>query len=198
MHEQSDTPAPAEPGDATRRDAASKLSNAVMTAGLVAGYSAFEALALRFLYPSRPLAKAWLFVAQVEAVAPGGSLAFRTPGGERVNIARRGNSGTVADFIALSSTCPHLGCQVHWEAQNNRFFCPCHNGIFDPAGKATAGPPADAGQSLPRYPLKVEGGLLYLEAAVETLASSYEYDESAPRGPGHDPCLAQRRRQESC
>ena len=37
---------------------------------------------------------------------------------------------------------------------------------------AIAGPPADAGQSLPRYPLKIEDGLLYLEAPLERLAQS--------------------------
>ncbi|MBI4577262.1 MAG: Rieske 2Fe-2S domain-containing protein, partial [Planctomycetes bacterium] len=76
--------------------------------------------------------------------------------------------GAVEDFLALSSTCPHLGCRVHWEVQNRRFFCPCHNGSFDAAGRATGGPPAEAGQSLPRYALRLEGGLLFIELPVET------------------------------
>ncbi len=71
--------------------------------------------------------------------------------------------------MALSSTCPHLGCKVHWEAPENRFFCPCHNGAFDPSGRAIAGPPAEAGQSLGRYPLRIEGGLLYIEVPTERL-----------------------------
>ena len=52
-----------------------------------------------------------------------------------------------------------------------------------------------AGQSLLRFPLKVEGGLLYLEAPIEKLAAleTLDADESR-RGPGHDPCLAQRPR----
>ena len=94
---------------------------------------------------------------------------YRVPGGEKVTIARRGETGTVDDFIALSSTCPHLGCQVHWEPLHERYFCPCHNGTFDPDGVGTGGPPGDAGQSLPRYPLRVEGRLLYIRVALSGL-----------------------------
>jgi Rieske Fe-S protein len=87
-----------------------------------------------------------------------------------VIITRQGEGGEVSDFIALSSTCPHLGCRVHWESPNQRFFCPCHNGTFDPQGRATGGPPKAAGQDLPRYPLKIERGLLYIEVPTRTLS----------------------------
>jgi Rieske Fe-S protein len=75
------------------------------------------------------------------------------------------NSG----FVALSSICPHLGCRVHWEAHNERFFCPCHNGAFDSSGKAIAGPPKTANQTLPEYPLKVVDGSLYIEMSIESV-----------------------------
>jgi Rieske Fe-S protein len=55
---------------------------------------------------------------------------------------------------AMSATCSHLGCQVHWDAKNKNFKCPCHGGVYDTAGKVLAGPP-------PR-PLDV------LDARVET------------------------------
>jgi Rieske Fe-S protein len=55
---------------------------------------------------------------------------------------------------------------VHWEAQNDRFFCPCHNGAFDRQGNATAGPPAAAGQALLRFPLRLENGLLFIEVPI--------------------------------
>ena len=115
------------------------------------------------------LRTAWMYVADLASFSKGKSMPFKTPGGERVMIARTGESGDVSDFVALSSTCPHLGCQVHWEAAHGRFFCPCHNGTFDPTGIATGGPPAEAKQSLPRYPLRIDEGLLYIEVAVETL-----------------------------
>ncbi|MHC4822169.1 MAG: QcrA and Rieske domain-containing protein [Planctomycetota bacterium] len=113
-------------------------------------------------------------------------MTYVAPGGARVVIARQGAAAEAESFMALSSTCPHLGCQVHWEAHNDRFFCPCHNGVFDPSGKGTEGPPGDAGQDLPRYPLKVEGGLLYIEVPLPTVASA--------EGDGHDPCLKPCRR----
>ena len=109
----------------------------------------------------------WVFVTEVGKLKVGEVMRYQTPEGKMVTISRREDQGGVEDFLALSSTCPHLGCQVHWEAQNNRFFCPCHNGVFDPAGKATAGPPGEAGQSLPHYDLKVEKGLLFMEIPVE-------------------------------
>ena len=120
-------------------------------------------------------------MAAVNDIEVGGAFVYRTPVGERVTIARQGESGTVDDFVALSSTCPHLGCQVHWQLAEARFFCPCHNGAFDAQGKPTAGPPAEANQELPRYPLKLEGGLLYIEAPTEKLARAESPEESGER-----------------
>jgi Rieske Fe-S protein len=42
---------------------------------------------------------------------------------------------------ALSATCTHLGCQVHWDAKGKRFRCPCHGGVYDVTGKVMEGPP---------------------------------------------------------
>lgn len=42
---------------------------------------------------------------------------------------------------ALSATCTHLGCQVHWEADKKRFRCPCHGGVYDASGRVLEGPP---------------------------------------------------------
>ena len=40
----------------------------------------------------------------------------------------------------LSSVCPHLGCAVGWQPQNDRFFCPCHNSVYTPTGALVSGP----------------------------------------------------------
>lgn len=135
------------------------------------GYGSFAAMAGRYLYPARPRETGWMFVVEVGRMKLGDSVTFQIPAGERVVVTRQGSAGTVQDFIALSSTCPHLGCQVHWESQNQRFFCPCHNGTFNPSGKATGGPPGEAGQSLPVYPLRIENSLLFIEVPLESLAS---------------------------
>jgi len=150
------------------------ISSAAMGGGLLAGYGTLVVMAGRFLYPSGPQPKAWLFVTSLKQMALGESLDFEDPSGAKIVIARQGDNGDVDDFIALSSVCPHLGCQVHWQSAENRFFCPCHNGVFDPQGKATEGPPATAGQSLAHYPLKVENGLLFIEVPTERLVSPKE------------------------
>jgi cytochrome b6-f complex iron-sulfur subunit len=143
-----------------------------MAVGLAGGYGAFALAAVRFLFPPREATTRRLFVTRVADVPPGTAVPYATPEGRPVNVTRLGSAGTVDDFIALSSTCPHLGCQVHWEPQNNRYFCPCHNGTFDPAGRGTGGPPGDAGQSLPRYALTIDNGLLFMDVPVETLTTS--------------------------
>ncbi|HEV3116130.1 MAG TPA: ubiquinol-cytochrome c reductase iron-sulfur subunit [Gemmataceae bacterium] len=44
-------------------------------------------------------------------------------------------------ITVLSPICPHLGCPVHWHAEQKHFLCPCHGGIFDDKGQTVSGPP---------------------------------------------------------
>lgn len=157
--------------DGDRRSFLSTASTLAMAGGLVAGYGTFFAMAGRYLFPSGSN-DAWMFVADARSIEPGASVPFESPVGVRVTITRVAvltedesteETPTAESFLALSSVCPHLGCRVHWEQQNDRFFCPCHNGVFDSSGKATGGPPAADGQDLPRYPLKVVDGVLFIE-----------------------------------
>jgi Rieske Fe-S protein len=188
-------PTASEGGD--RRGFLKNVSRAAMAAGLVGGYGGFVAVAGRYLYPASSDEVMWQFVTEVAGIKVGAAIRYRGPSGETINITRRARNGEADDFIALSSTCPHLGCQVRWEEQNHRFFCPCHGGVFDPSGRATAGPPGDAGQWLPRYQLKVESGLLHIAVPPPRFADAggevIETDETVS-GPGHDPCLAGRPR----
>ena len=146
-------------------------TSVAMAAGLAGGYGVFGVMLGRFVYPAGGNNRGWLFVCQIDQLQPGQALDFASPSGQKIVIARQGTGVTADDFLALSSTCPHLGCSVHWEGQNDRFFCPCHNGAFDRSGVATSGPPAAAGQSLTRFPLKVENGLLFLEAPLTSVVS---------------------------
>ncbi len=156
-----------------------------MGSGLLAGYGSFTAIAGSFLYPAGGAPTGWMFVAEVARLESGDALVYRTPSGATVSITRQADAGDAGDFVALSTVCPHLGCQVHWEAANDRFFCPCHNGVFDRDGKGTGGPPGDAGQALPRYPLRVEGGLLFIEVPTPRRAAADAtgaVDAPEPRG----------------
>jgi len=143
-----------------------------MAFGLVAGYGMFASLIGRFLFPSGKKRHLPQYVADLGSFQLGQSLTYVSPAGERVVLTRIGDQGDVDDFIAHSSVCPQLGCQVHWEGQNNRFFCPCHNGAFDAEGNPIAGPPKDANQSLPRYQLHVEQGLLFIDVSTKSLVST--------------------------
>ena len=63
------------------------------------------------------------------------------------------------DFIAMSNICTHLGCRVRWITDQDQFFCPCHNGIFDKAGAVVAGP---VPRPLDRFDVKVEDDQLFI------------------------------------
>jgi menaquinol-cytochrome c reductase iron-sulfur subunit len=62
-------------------------------------------------------------------------------------------------YIAMSNICTHLGCRVRWIAEQDEFFCPCHNGQFDLNGNVIGGPPP---RPLDRYDVKVENDQLYI------------------------------------
>jgi menaquinol-cytochrome c reductase iron-sulfur subunit len=62
-------------------------------------------------------------------------------------------------YIAMSNICTHLGCRVRWITDQDKFFCPCHNGEFDIEGDVIAGPPP---RPLDRYDVKVENDQLYV------------------------------------
>ena len=62
-------------------------------------------------------------------------------------------------FIAMSNICTHLGCHIRWIAEQNHFFCPCHNGVFDISGNVVSGPPP---RPLTRYDVKVDNGEIFV------------------------------------
>lgn len=67
------------------------------------------------------------------------------------------------DYVALSNICTHLGCRVRWVAEQEQFFCPCHNRVFDKEGNVVSGPPP---RPLDRYETKIEKGQLSISARL--------------------------------
>lgn len=46
------------------------------------------------------------------------------------------------NWVAFEQKCTHLSCPVIPQPQQGRFFCPCHEGVFDIAtGEPVSGPP---------------------------------------------------------
>lgn len=185
MHDADDPSDPDDAPEAPRRRFLRGTAQTAMIGSLAASYGTFAAMSGRFLYPADDDRTAWMFVADLARMANGESMTYTAPNGEKAVIARKSDTGTLQDFVALSSVCPHLGCQVHWEAAADRFFCPCHNGTFDPSGKPTGGPPLQANASLLEFPLALNEGLLYIKVPVERLADAGKL----PKRPGHDRCL---------
>jgi len=154
-----------------RRDLLARILNLGLVGALAAACGTFAAYAARFLYPAPPARRAWTYVARLDQIAAGKSLRWTAPTGQTINVTRLGAGASAADFIALSSVCPHLGCQVHWEAHHDRYFCPCHNGTFGPEGQPTGGPPKEGNTPLPRYPLEVRGQLVFIEVPTDALVA---------------------------
>lgn len=66
------------------------------------------------------------------------------------------------DFQAMSNICTHLGCRVRWIDDQEQFFCPCHNGIFDKSGRIVSGP---VPRPLDTFETRVENGQLFVRGA---------------------------------
>jgi len=189
-------------GETSRRTLLQTATNGAMIGAVATAYAGVGAVGVRYMYPAEGRQTVWLFVSELKRMKQGDALAWVAPDGARITIARQGAGEDVDAFVALSTVCPHLGCNVHWEQNKNRFFCPCHNGVFAPDGTAKEGPPAEAGQNLSQYPLMIQDGLLFIEVPAEGLAAILEdgddvhaagltptSDDYGPPGAGHDPCL---------
>lgn len=68
------------------------------------------------------------------------------------------------NFDCFYMHCTHAGCPVRWSSGPQRFFSPCHGGVFDKEGRVLAGPPP---RPLDRYEYKVDSGILYLGAVYQ-------------------------------
>ncbi len=147
-----------ESSGSTRRD---WLAAVLMGVGLAISYGTLGLQGLMFLLPKRVKPRVRrLFAGQVNQFRIGGVQIFFDLQGNEILVKR-----SESELKAFSSTCPHLGCRVRWEGDKQRFFCPCHNGVFDSNGVAVSGPPAAAGQSLSQIPLEVDEktGVVYME-----------------------------------
>lgn len=62
-------------------------------------------------------------------------------------------------FVAYEQKCTHLSCSVYYQPDRGRLYCPCHEGVFDPAsGNPIAGPPQ---RRLEQIQLRQDGDMLY-------------------------------------
>jgi nitrite reductase/ring-hydroxylating ferredoxin subunit len=95
-------------------------------------------------------------IAGADEIAVGGSLTFSySEEHHRCVIVRTGQDS----FVAYGQECTHLSCAVVPEVEQNRFLCPCHQGVFDlKTGQPLAGPPR---RGLERIRLEIRQGTIY-------------------------------------
>jgi menaquinol-cytochrome c reductase iron-sulfur subunit len=62
--------------------------------------------------------------------------------------------------LALSTTCPHLGCSVNAEPDGKGFGCPCHTSAFDSQGHRTGGP---APRDMDALETRIDGGFVLVD-----------------------------------
>ncbi len=137
------------------------LTTIIIALGVILSYGLFALEGLLFLVPRRkkpPTIK--IYAGRLNQYKTGTIQTYYDLEGNEIMI-RRDNSG----LKAFSTVCPHLGCRVHWQADKNEFFCPCHKGVFDSEGVAISGPPASAGQKLREVSIEVDQAnqIVYIE-----------------------------------
>jgi cytochrome b6-f complex iron-sulfur subunit len=47
---------------------------------------------------------------------------------------------SLGQLKAVNPACPHRGCLVNWQADQEQFFCPCHSAWFASEGTVLSGP----------------------------------------------------------
>lgn len=162
-----------QPGGADGNSRRGFVSWIAMFAGLLAGYGAGAMHFFQYLVPlNRDRRRRELFIGMLGDFSLGATRTVRDPRGDEIIISRVADNPAdrARDFRALSTKCPHLGCKIYWESGKQRFRCPCHEGIFDPHGKALSGPPAQEGKNMNEYDLRINAdtGAVYVLIAQES------------------------------
>ena len=74
-------------------------------------------------------------------------------------------------FLALHRKCTHLGCTVPWNADEERFACPCHGSAFDIRGDVLSAP---AVRALELFPVQIENGIVKVDTTKPIRRASFE------------------------
>jgi cytochrome b6-f complex iron-sulfur subunit len=123
--------------------------------GLGSGLAATAAALVRFLLPLESAAKTRrVYAGPAEGLEANEPRLISDLQGRPVAV-----FGPSTKPLALSLICTHLGCRIHWQADQT-FLCPCHEGRFSATGVVLSGPPPEP---LPRYSVLVEQGAVYVD-----------------------------------
>lgn len=65
-------------------------------------------------------------------------------------------------FLAIYRRCPHLGCIVNWEADEEQFYCPCHASSFDIHGNFDSAP---VSRALDTFEIEIKNEIIFVDTA---------------------------------
>ena len=120
---------------------------------LQAGWIAMSALNPRRRKTPLPNGPGVQVAGPVERFEPGSVTAFAAG---KFYLARLEDGG----FLAVHRKCTHLGCSVPWNAEEQRFTCPCHASAFDIRGEVVNAP---APRPLDLFPVTIENGIVRVD-----------------------------------
>jgi cytochrome b6-f complex iron-sulfur subunit len=103
----------------------------------------------------------------VDRFLPGSVTAFADGG---FFLARLEDGG----FLAVHRKCTHLGCSVPWNADEQRFTCPCHASAFDIRGDVVNAP---APRPLDLFPVTIEDGIVSVDTHRPVRRQAFEPDQ---------------------
>jgi Rieske Fe-S protein len=121
----------------------------------VTAFAGFLGMGIRFITPFKREIERRIFTIRLEELEINTTAQFRDLRGKDLMLVRTAER----EVRAISTTCTHLGCSVHWQADRKQFYCPCHNGVFDLDGNVISGPPP---RQLDTYRVELEGDNVFL------------------------------------
>ncbi len=131
------------------------LQNLGIVGPLVISIGLFIKNSFAYLLPQRKKKTYHKYLVSKVGEIPVGKAKEIKIGGRPVFVTNLGNG-----YKVFSGVCTHLGCIIRWEEQKQRFYCPCHQGIFSKTGKVVSGPPPRA---LDEYQVHVENKLVFVK-----------------------------------
>ena len=129
---------PTRPPARTRSPAASSPATSSLGAGAMAAGNVGLAVWTPAAHRSTPANPGRS--SPLDDVAVGDTYLFRYP--DRRRPGRSSSASPTREVVAFSQKCTHLGCVVYYQADEDRWHCPCHEGNFDTrTGAVLSGPP---------------------------------------------------------
>lgn len=134
---------------------------------LQAGWVAISALAPRRREAEPQDGPGVIIAGPVDRFEPGTVTAFAEG---RFYLTRLEDGG----FLALHRKCTHLGCSVPWDADEQRFACPCHASAFDIRGDVVNAP---APRALDLFPVSIREGVVVVDTGRVVRRQAFDPDQ---------------------